>query len=79
MPEKSSFGRFDGQFIQQRRAALEKCIIKIANHPVLAKDPDLKLFLESDTFSLDVSDDFRLGCLRGCALTYNADRSSTGR
>ena len=26
----------------------------MANHPVLQKDPDLKLFLESDTFSLDI-------------------------
>ncbi|PFH51776.1 hypothetical protein AMATHDRAFT_58242 [Amanita thiersii Skay4041] len=54
VPEKSSFNRFDEQFVRQRRLALEKCIQKIANHPVLCKDPDLKLFLESDTFSLDI-------------------------
>ena len=54
MPEKNTFGRFDDQFVQQRRLALERCIQKIANHPVLQKDPDLKLFLESDTFSLDI-------------------------
>ncbi|KIY51846.1 Vps5-domain-containing protein, partial [Fistulina hepatica ATCC 64428] len=54
VPEKNTFGRFDGQFVRQRRLALEKCIQKIANHPVLGKDPDLKSFLESDTFSLDV-------------------------
>ena len=54
VPEKSPFGRFDDQFVQQRRTALENCINKIANHPVLCKDADLKLFLESDTFSLDV-------------------------
>ncbi|KAF9266929.1 Vps5-domain-containing protein [Marasmius fiardii PR-910] len=54
VPEKNSFGRFDDQFVKQRRFALEKCIQKIANHPVLGKDPDLKLFLESDTFSLDI-------------------------
>lgn len=53
-PEKSPFGRFDDQFVQQRRSALENCINKMANHPVLCKDADLKLFLESDTFSLDV-------------------------
>ena len=53
-PEKSPFGRFDDQFVQQRRTALENCINKMANHPVLCKDADLKLFLESDTFSLDV-------------------------
>lgn len=54
VPEKSPFNRFDSQFVQQRRLALEKCITKIANHPVLQKDPDLKLFLESDTFALDI-------------------------
>jgi len=54
VPEKSPFGRFDDQFVRQRRTALEICINKIANHPVLCKDADLKLFLESDTFSLDV-------------------------
>ena len=55
VPEKNTFGRFDDQFVQQRRLALEKCIQKTANHPVLGKDPDMKTFLESDSFALDVS------------------------
>jgi sorting nexin-1/2 len=55
VPEKNPFGRFDDQFVRQRRLALERCIQKIANHPVLQSDTDLKLFLESDTFALDVS------------------------
>lgn len=54
-PEKNPFGRFDDNFVKQRRLALEKCIQKTANHPVLGKDPDLKMFLESDGFALDVS------------------------
>ncbi|OCH85499.1 Vps5-domain-containing protein [Obba rivulosa] len=54
VPEKKPVGRFDANFVQQRRLALEKCIQKIVNHPVLQKDPDLKLFLESDTFALDI-------------------------
>jgi sorting nexin-1/2 len=54
VPEKNTFGRFDDQFVQQRRLALERCIQKTANHPVLQKDPDLRLFLESDTFALDI-------------------------
>ena len=54
VPDKNPFGRFDEEFVQQRRLALEKCIQKIASHPVLQKDTDLKLFLESDTFALDV-------------------------
>ena len=58
VPEKNTFGRFDDQFVQQRRLALEKCIQKTANHPVLGKDPDMKTFLESDSFALDVSFSF---------------------
>lgn len=54
VPDKNPFGRFDDQFVKQRRFALEKCIQKIANHPLLGKDADLKIFLESDTFALDV-------------------------
>ena len=54
-PEKNPFGRFDEQFVQQRRSALEKCVQKMANHPVLCKDPDLRFFLENDNFVLDVS------------------------
>ncbi|KAI0774784.1 Vps5 C terminal like-domain-containing protein [Trametes elegans] len=54
VPDKNPFGRFDNEFVQQRRLALQNCIQKIANHPVLQKDSDLKLFLESDTFSLDI-------------------------
>ena len=55
VPEKSPFNRFDNQFVQQRRLALQKCVQKIANHPVLSNDPDLKVFLESDSFALNVS------------------------
>jgi sorting nexin-1/2 len=54
VPEKNTFGRFDDQFVRQRRMALEKCIQKTANHPVLGKDPDLRKFLESDSFALDI-------------------------
>ncbi|KIM44718.1 hypothetical protein M413DRAFT_25155 [Hebeloma cylindrosporum] len=54
VPEKSPFGRFDDHFVKQRRVALEKCIQKTANHPVLGRDPDLRLFLESDSFALDI-------------------------
>jgi sorting nexin-1/2 len=68
VPDKSPFGRFDENFIQQRRSALEKCIQKIANHPVLSKDPDLKFFLESDTFALDVSSPSFLFLLRCVTL-----------
>ncbi|TCD71851.1 Vacuolar protein sorting-associated protein 5 [Steccherinum ochraceum] len=56
VPEKNAYGlgRFESTFVEQRRSALEKCVMKIAVHPVLQKDPDFKLFLESDSFSLDI-------------------------
>ncbi|KAL5536777.1 VPS5 [Sanghuangporus sanghuang] len=54
VPEKNPFGRFDNLFVQQRRLALEICIQKMASHPVLVKDLDFRLFLESDTFALDI-------------------------
>lgn len=53
-PEKQAVGRFDTNFVESRRAALERMLNKIAAHPILQHDGDLKIFLESDTFSLDV-------------------------
>lgn len=68
VPEKNTFGRFDDTFVRQRRLGLEKCIQKIANHPVLSKDTDLKFFLESDTFSLDVRTAFSILSLHSVVL-----------
>ncbi|KAF8315352.1 Vps5-domain-containing protein [Clavulina sp. PMI_390] len=48
------FGRFAEQFVESRRLALNRCIQKIVNHAQLAMDPDLQLFLESDSFALDI-------------------------
>ncbi|CCO31857.1 Sorting nexin-1 OS=Pongo abelii GN=SNX1 PE=2 SV=1 [Rhizoctonia solani AG-1 IB] len=54
VPEKQGFGRFQGAFVEQRRSALNNCIQKIANHPLLSADDDFKFFIESDSFALDV-------------------------
>ncbi|CAE6426283.1 unnamed protein product [Rhizoctonia solani] len=54
VPEKQGFGRFQGAFVEQRRLALNNCIQKIANHPILSTDDDFKFFIESDSFALDV-------------------------
>ena len=40
--------------MENRRQALEKCLNKITSHPILYRDPDLKLFMESDNFIIDV-------------------------
>jgi sorting nexin-1/2 len=47
-------GRFQDEFIENRRQALEKCLKKVVSHPKLYKDRDLKIFLESDNFNIDV-------------------------
>ncbi|KAL2269103.1 hypothetical protein VTJ83DRAFT_3949 [Remersonia thermophila] len=53
-PEKQAVGRFESNFVESRRAALEKMLNKIAAHPTLQLDADLKLFLESEAFNVDV-------------------------
>ena len=53
MPDKHPFGRFQNTFIETRRTALERCLTKITSHPVLQLDPDLRLFLESDSFAAE--------------------------
>ncbi|KAK4100124.1 Vps5-domain-containing protein [Parathielavia hyrcaniae] len=53
-PEKQAVGRFESNFVESRRAALEKMLNKIATHPTLQMDGDLKLFLESEAFNVDV-------------------------
>ncbi|KAH7033081.1 Vps5 C terminal like-domain-containing protein [Microdochium trichocladiopsis] len=53
-PEKQALNRFESNFVESRRAALEKMCNKIAAHPTLQNDPDLKLFLESEAFNVDV-------------------------
>lgn len=53
-PEKQAVGRFDTNFIESRRMALERMLNKIAGHPVLQHDGDLKTFLESEAFNVDI-------------------------
>ena len=53
-PEKQALNRVESNFVESRRAALEKRLNKIAAHPTLQNDPDLKLFLESESFNIDV-------------------------
>jgi sorting nexin-1/2 len=54
VPEKHAIGRFQDEFVEARRAALEKCIRKISAIPLFQVDEDVRLFLESETFSTDV-------------------------
>ncbi|KAF2089255.1 sorting nexin 3 [Saccharata proteae CBS 121410] len=54
VPEKQTMGRFDHEFIESRRQALERMLNKTAAHPILQHDADLKLFLESEAFNVDI-------------------------
>lgn len=50
-PEKQALGRFNDDFVQQRRAALEQMLRKITLHPLLVDDADLRAFLTSADFA----------------------------
>ncbi|GAA5878673.1 hypothetical protein JCM16303_002164 [Sporobolomyces ruberrimus] len=54
MPEKHVMGRFGSDFIENRRLGLQAALTKIVAHPMLVGDPDLRLFLESDSFHIDI-------------------------
>ncbi|KAJ3416832.1 Vacuolar protein sorting-associated protein 5 [Chytridiales sp. JEL 0842] len=54
IPEKLAIGRFQDEFIEARRAALERCIRKITSHPLLQDDESVRLFLESESFNVDI-------------------------
>ena len=54
MPEKSVVGRFGSEFVENRRSGLQAGLMKIVAHPMLVGDPDLRLFLESDTFAVEI-------------------------
>ncbi|KAI8366083.1 Vps5 C terminal like-domain-containing protein [Radiomyces spectabilis] len=53
VPEKHALGRFQDEFVESRRIALERCLSKIVSHPMLYGDPDLKVFLESESFNIE--------------------------
>lgn len=53
-PEKQALNRYESNFVESRRAALERMLNKTAAHPILQHDGDLKLFLESEAFNVDV-------------------------
>lgn len=50
-PTKQAVGRFNEQFVESRRAALERMVQKIAANAILQKDEDFILFLTLADFS----------------------------
>ncbi|KAI9296592.1 Vps5-domain-containing protein, partial [Neoconidiobolus thromboides FSU 785] len=53
-PEKNAIGRFQDDFVESRRRSLEIMLKKITAHPLLYGDPDIKFFLESESFAIEV-------------------------
>ena len=82
-PEKQAVGRFDSDFVESRRAALERMLNKTAAHPILQHDGDLKIFLESDTFNVDVKNKENrepdLGQNKGMFSSLGIGSSSSGK
>jgi sorting nexin-1/2 len=58
-PEKHAIGRFEEDFVENRRVLLERMLRKIAKHPILQKDPDFRMFLEAD----DLKNHVRIKCV----------------
>ncbi|KAG9062638.1 Vacuolar protein sorting-associated protein 5 [Linnemannia hyalina] len=54
--EKHALGRFQDEFVESRRIALERCLRKMTAHPMLYGDPDLKLFLESESLVAEIKE-----------------------
>ncbi|KAJ3094201.1 sorting nexin-2 [Physocladia obscura] len=46
-------GRFQEEFVEARRFGLDKFLKKVVTHSLLQQDADLRLFLESNSFSAD--------------------------
>eukprot|EP00842_Homolaphlyctis_polyrhiza_P005729 jgi/Hompol1/6157/HPOL_002194-RA len=61
IPEKHAIGRFQEEFIEARREALERFIRKVVAHPLFQPDADVRLFLESETFDTDKKTDRKGG------------------
>lgn len=82
-PDKQAVGRFESNFVESRRAALEKMLNRTAVHPALQHDGDLKLFLESETFNIDVKHKERkepnLGESKGMLSTLGINVGGTSK
>lgn len=48
LAQRFLIGRFEEEFVETRRALLERMLQRIVRHPVLQLDADVQAFLESD-------------------------------
>ncbi|KAF1991836.1 Vps5-domain-containing protein [Aulographum hederae CBS 113979] len=82
-PEKQAMNRYDANFIESRRQALERMLNKIAAHPILQIDSDLKLFLESESILIDIKNKERkdpgVGESKGMLSSIGISVGSSGK
>lgn len=74
LPEKNVLEKYKmaAEFIEQRRAALEVYLIRIAAHSVLSRSPDFRLFLQSD------ENEFAIEASRSAAEAGDAAPAASG-
>ncbi|TFJ85756.1 hypothetical protein NSK_003260 [Nannochloropsis salina CCMP1776] len=53
LPEKAMVGRFEAPFVEARRRALERYLLRVVKHPELGKSSDLVLFLQANEAKLE--------------------------
>lgn len=51
LPDKQTVGRFNTEFVEARRRALERFLRRISSHPDLVQSPSFISFLEADEVS----------------------------
>lgn len=57
MPSKALVGRFEASFVETRRRALERFLVRVAGHPELGNSADLVAFLQADEAALQQAKD----------------------
>lgn len=58
VPEKETMSyldRFSSDFIEIRRSALERFLVRVSRHPTLAVSPEFQTFLEAKSFELETA------------------------
>ena len=53
-PDKHAIGRFEEDFVENRRIMLQRMMLKISKHPILNKDPSFVKFLETESLNTDL-------------------------
>jgi sorting nexin-1/2 len=74
VPEKQAMGRFDADFLILRKVGLERCLRRIAAHPLLHQSSDLRLFLEEENLdaAMNKKIDIKKSLLSGLNVMMNS-------